>query len=230
MIDELLDLAVYAPNHHTTEPWRFIVVGPATIASSWPDDRRRQADEVAHGDRRDTGASIPTRTSRARTTPPAPARSRRDAGGRPREIASYWRTPKSLLSRRRAGSSGCRDSRARGRHRRTSAGRSIGFPAPPRRAPAPGRSAADVNSVTETTSSEEPAMEASTTADDRQRLHLQERPSHHRPVVGAGRAATCACAPSARAGCPSCRSASGAGRQGEDAEPAEGLQEGAKKK
>ena len=36
VIDELLDLAVYAPNHHTTEPWRFIVVGPATIASSWP--------------------------------------------------------------------------------------------------------------------------------------------------------------------------------------------------
>ena len=32
IIDELLDLAVYAPNHHTTEPWRFVVVGPVTIA------------------------------------------------------------------------------------------------------------------------------------------------------------------------------------------------------
>ena len=28
VIAELLDLAVYAPNHHTTEPWRFIVIGP----------------------------------------------------------------------------------------------------------------------------------------------------------------------------------------------------------
>jgi nitroreductase len=30
---ELLDLARYAPNHHLTEPWRFRVLGPETLAS-----------------------------------------------------------------------------------------------------------------------------------------------------------------------------------------------------
>lgn len=31
-VRELLSLAVLAPNHHETEPWRFWVVGPATLA------------------------------------------------------------------------------------------------------------------------------------------------------------------------------------------------------
>lgn len=30
-IDELLDLARWAPNHHLTNPWRFRVVGPAAL-------------------------------------------------------------------------------------------------------------------------------------------------------------------------------------------------------
>ena len=30
-VRELLELAVQAPNHHLTEPWRFWVLGPATI-------------------------------------------------------------------------------------------------------------------------------------------------------------------------------------------------------
>lgn len=30
-IDELLELAAWAPNHHLTVPWRFRVVGPATL-------------------------------------------------------------------------------------------------------------------------------------------------------------------------------------------------------
>jgi nitroreductase len=32
LLRELLSLAVLAPNHHETEPWRFWVVGPETIA------------------------------------------------------------------------------------------------------------------------------------------------------------------------------------------------------
>jgi len=32
MIDELLDLARWAPNHHRTNPWRFRVLGPETLA------------------------------------------------------------------------------------------------------------------------------------------------------------------------------------------------------
>jgi nitroreductase len=31
-IDELLDLARWAPNHHRTNPWRFRVLGPETLA------------------------------------------------------------------------------------------------------------------------------------------------------------------------------------------------------
>ena len=31
-LTELLDLAGWAPNHHLTAPWRFRVVGPATLA------------------------------------------------------------------------------------------------------------------------------------------------------------------------------------------------------
>src|SRR5215204_7276115 len=31
-LEELLDLARFAPNHHLTEPWRFRVLGPETLA------------------------------------------------------------------------------------------------------------------------------------------------------------------------------------------------------
>lgn len=31
-LDELLDLAKWAPNHHLTNPWRFHVLGPETLA------------------------------------------------------------------------------------------------------------------------------------------------------------------------------------------------------
>jgi nitroreductase len=32
VLDELLELARWAPNHHRTNPWRFRVVGPETLA------------------------------------------------------------------------------------------------------------------------------------------------------------------------------------------------------
>jgi nitroreductase len=32
LLDELLDLARWAPNHHLTNPWRFRVLGPGTLA------------------------------------------------------------------------------------------------------------------------------------------------------------------------------------------------------
>lgn len=31
-VEELLDLSRYAPNHHLTQPWRFRVLGPQTLA------------------------------------------------------------------------------------------------------------------------------------------------------------------------------------------------------
>ena len=32
LLDELLELARWAPNHHLTNPWRFRVIGPAALA------------------------------------------------------------------------------------------------------------------------------------------------------------------------------------------------------
>ena len=32
LVDELLELARWAPNHHLTEPWRFRVLGPESLA------------------------------------------------------------------------------------------------------------------------------------------------------------------------------------------------------
>ena len=32
VLEELLELARWAPNHHLTNPWRFRVLGPATLA------------------------------------------------------------------------------------------------------------------------------------------------------------------------------------------------------
>ena len=40
-LDELLDLARWAPNHHLTNPWRFRVLGPAAL------ERLKQAAEAA---------------------------------------------------------------------------------------------------------------------------------------------------------------------------------------
>ncbi len=33
VLEELLDLARWAPNHHLTSPWRFRVLGPAALAA-----------------------------------------------------------------------------------------------------------------------------------------------------------------------------------------------------
>src|SRR5437764_4202249 len=32
LVDELLELARWAPNHHLTNPWRFRVIGPVALA------------------------------------------------------------------------------------------------------------------------------------------------------------------------------------------------------
>ena len=49
VVAELLELAVQAPNHHVTEPWRFWVVGPQTIArlTTVTGDRKLARSETA---------------------------------------------------------------------------------------------------------------------------------------------------------------------------------------
>jgi nitroreductase len=96
---ELLELARWAPNHHLTEPWRFRVLGPASlarlIAAGEPSEgmklRRAPTLVVAsatltgdeHQDREDllaTGCAVYTVLLAAHA----------------RGLASYWRTPKLL--------------------------------------------------------------------------------------------------------------------------------------
>jgi nitroreductase len=97
VIAALLDLAVYAPNHHSTEPWRFTVIGPATIARL----------VEATGDGKLTRSQTAIVVTQVLDADPEVAREDYAAcacaiqtlmlAARAREYASYWRTPKSLL-------------------------------------------------------------------------------------------------------------------------------------
>jgi nitroreductase len=132
VIDELLDLAVYAPNHHTTEPWRFTVIGPATISElvAATDDGKLT---------RSPTAIVVTQvvdsdddTAREDYAACACAIQNVMLGARARDIASYWRTPTSLLQ------PAARKILGLGRHERVIGIVHIGWPAdgfprPPRR-------------------------------------------------------------------------------------------------
>lgn len=100
VIDELLDLAAYAPNHHTTKPWRFIVIGPATIkklVAATDDGKLTRSPtaivvtQVVDADRN---------TAREDYAACACAIQNVMLAARARDIASYWRTPTSLLKPR----------------------------------------------------------------------------------------------------------------------------------
>jgi len=96
-IEELLELARWAPNHHLTNPWRFIVLGPAAL--------RRLKDAA--------GAEAAAKLDRAPTLIAVgatgagedPVQDEEDLlaagcaaflvllGAQERGLASYWRTP-----------------------------------------------------------------------------------------------------------------------------------------
>ena len=96
-LDELFELARWAPNHHLTSPWRFRVVGPEALerlkagrrarggAEARPRaDARRLLVQRSAGD-----PSRTRRTSRDRLSPPTSSCSPRTRAG----LAGYWRTP-----------------------------------------------------------------------------------------------------------------------------------------
>src|ERR1700712_4889135 len=62
LVGELLDLAVLAPNHHETEPWRFWVVGRDTLnaLTDATGDRKllRSHTAIVVGVRRDRDAQV----------------------------------------------------------------------------------------------------------------------------------------------------------------------------
>ncbi len=101
-LDELLELARWAPNHHRTNPWRFRVVGPETLA------RVKEA----------AGPSEAPKLDRARTLVLASCVLSGDLqqdeedicatacaiyavllGAHARGLAGYWRTPRVLRTK-----------------------------------------------------------------------------------------------------------------------------------
>ncbi len=96
LLDELLDLARWAPNHHLTNPWRFRVLGPGALA------RLKEAagpEAAAKLDRAPTLVAVSVR----RSEDPLEAAEDRDAAAvaayivllaaHGRGLAGYWRTP-----------------------------------------------------------------------------------------------------------------------------------------
>jgi len=96
LLRELLELAVFAPNHHRTEPWRFVVLGPRTIS--------RLAEQT--GDPKLLRSATAIVVGQAVDADPATAEEDYAAcacaiyalmlAARSRGLASYWRTPKAL--------------------------------------------------------------------------------------------------------------------------------------
>ena len=96
LVRELIALAVFAPNHHRTEPWRFVVLGPATVA--------RLAE--ATGDPKLLRSRTAVVVGQLVDADPAVAEEDYAAcvcaiyalmlAARRRGLASYWRTPAAL--------------------------------------------------------------------------------------------------------------------------------------
>jgi nitroreductase len=96
-IEELLELARWAPNHHLTNPWRFYVLGPAALARL---KQAADAEAAAKLDRAPTLIAVGAAQSGE-----DPVRDEEDLlatgcaaflvllGAQERGLASYWRTP-----------------------------------------------------------------------------------------------------------------------------------------
>jgi nitroreductase len=93
VVAELLDLAALAPNHHLTEPWRFWVVGRATLDAliNATGDRKlgRSATAIVVGVVRDDDPQVAEEDYAAT----ACAIQNLMLAARARGLASFWRTP-----------------------------------------------------------------------------------------------------------------------------------------
>jgi nitroreductase len=98
IVSELLDLAVLAPNHHETEPWRFWVVGRKTLMklSEATGDKKllRSHTAIVVGVKQDPDAQVAEEDYAAT----ACAIENLMLAARGRGLASFWRTP-GVLSR-----------------------------------------------------------------------------------------------------------------------------------
>jgi nitroreductase len=96
LVEELLDLARFAPNHHLTQPWRFRVLGPQALA------RLKEAAGPAEApklDRAPTLVAASVRLTGAQQQDEEDVCATAAAiyavllGAHARGLASYWRTP-----------------------------------------------------------------------------------------------------------------------------------------
>ena len=106
---ELLELALHAPNHHLTQPWRFRVLGPET---------RRRLDEVCGDKEAMKLRRAPTLVLATAALSGDPHTDEEDLaavasgvyavllGATGRGLASYWRTPAPSRPTTRGRSSG----------------------------------------------------------------------------------------------------------------------------
>jgi len=101
-VEDLLDLARFAPNHHLTQPWRFRVLGPETLA------RLKEAAGPKEAKKLDRA---PTLVIASAVLTGDPLQDEEDLhatacavyavllGATGRGLASYWRTPAALRDR-----------------------------------------------------------------------------------------------------------------------------------
>ncbi|MBA2349775.1 MAG: nitroreductase [Solirubrobacterales bacterium] len=99
VLEELFELARWAPNHHVTNPWRFRVLGPDSLARLKAAADAQQPGSGAKLDRAPTLVAV----SVVSDPDPAVAEEDRDAtavaaylvllGAHARGLAGYWRTP-----------------------------------------------------------------------------------------------------------------------------------------
>ncbi|HEY4348920.1 MAG TPA: nitroreductase [Gaiellaceae bacterium] len=96
LVEELLDLARFAPNHHLTEPWRFRVIGPETlarlVAAGQPNEAAKlsRAPTLVVASAKLTGDAYQNREDVLAT---AAAVYIVLLAAHARGLASYWRTP-----------------------------------------------------------------------------------------------------------------------------------------
>ncbi len=95
-LEELLDLARWAPNHHLTNPWRFRVVGPGTL------ERLKSAAGPEAASKLDRAPTLVVATAVLTGDPEQDEEDLHAAGvatyivllaAHARGLAGYWRTP-----------------------------------------------------------------------------------------------------------------------------------------
>jgi nitroreductase len=99
LLDDLLELARWAPNHHLTNPWRFRVVGPQALA---------RLKEAAGPEAASKLERAPTLVAATSVRSEDPVQNQEDLcatacavyavllGAHGRGLAGYWRTPEVL--------------------------------------------------------------------------------------------------------------------------------------